>query len=122
MLFRFCLHQLPPAAHQAKTGGMVKQSRKCCGSYLTQRESGNRIGDNAPLPQHLRRRKLYGKQAGLGVCGFFQFLCCAGKALPDGSGTKCFTQIEDFPGGGIGFVKLLSHAGELVSLPGKDEG
>lgn len=122
LLFRCRLHQLAPAAYQSKACGVIKKSGECCGSDLAQRKSGCSVRHNSLFSQHLRRRQLHGKQAGLGVGGLLQLLRRAGKALADGSGSQSVTQIEDFPGGGVGFVQLLSHTGELIPLAGKDEG
>ena len=122
LLFRCRLHQLAPAADQGKARGGIKKSGECRGSDLAQRKTSHSIGDNAPSPQHLRRRQLHGKQAGLGVGSLLQFLRRAGKALADGSGANMVEKLEDFPGGSVGFVQLLSHTGELIPLAGKDEG
>ena len=57
----------------------------------------------------------------MGVSGLLQLLLRAEKALGRGSGAELIAEVKDLFGDRILFVEPLSHAGELVALPGKDK-
>lgn len=93
-LFGGLRHELSALADDLKAFVISISPADSESDYLTERESGESVRENARLHERVRRGELGHVETRLSVLGLLEVVGCSGKAYTDDTGTDLLRRVE----------------------------